>query len=38
VRLAAVDREELRGLLTDAWRLSAPKRLVASFAAPLPAE
>ncbi len=35
--LAAVDREELRGLLTDAWRLSAPKRLVASFDAPLPA-
>lgn len=36
VRLATVDREELRGLLTDAWRLSAPKRLVASFDAALP--
>jgi hypothetical protein len=31
VRLARVDQEALRGLLADAWRLSAPKRLVASF-------
>jgi len=27
VRLAEVDREELRELLTDAWRARAPKRL-----------
>jgi hypothetical protein len=27
VRLAAVDRDELRELLTDAWRARAPKRL-----------
>lgn len=33
VRLARVDREELRGLLAEAWRLSAPKRLVADLAA-----
>jgi len=30
VRLGAVDREELRELLTDAWRVRAPKRLAAS--------
>ena len=30
VRLDAVDREELRELLTDAWRVRAPKRLAAS--------
>jgi hypothetical protein len=29
VRLAAVDREELRELLTDAWRTRAPKRVLA---------
>jgi hypothetical protein len=28
VRLAAVGEEELRELLTDAWRCRAPKRLV----------
>ena len=28
VRLAEVDSEELRGLLTEAWRVLAPKRLV----------
>ena len=31
VRLAAVDREELRELLTDAWRARAPKRLADAF-------
>lgn len=31
VRLGAVDAEELGELLTDAWRLRAPKRLVAAF-------
>ena len=31
VRLAAVDRDELAELLTDAWRARAPKRLAASF-------
>jgi len=30
VRLPAVDPEQLRELLEDAWRLSAPKRLAAS--------
>jgi hypothetical protein len=34
VRLAAVEPDELTELLTDAWRLRAPKRLVAAFAAP----
>jgi hypothetical protein len=29
VRLGRVDADELRELLTDAWRLRAPKRLVA---------
>jgi len=28
VRMAAVDEEELRELLTDAWRVRAPKRLL----------
>lgn len=28
VRLATVDEEQLRELLTDAWRLVAPKKLV----------
>jgi len=28
VRLAAVDSEELRELLTDGWRVQAPRRLV----------
>ena len=31
VRLAAVDRDELRELLTDAWRVRAPKRLADAF-------
>jgi hypothetical protein len=31
VRLEAVDREELRELLTDAWRARAPKRLADAF-------
>jgi hypothetical protein len=30
VRLAAVDRDELAELLEEAWRLRAPKRLVAA--------
>jgi hypothetical protein len=29
VRGSAVDRAELRELLTDAWRARAPKRLLA---------
>ena len=29
VRLAAVDRDDLRDLLEESWRLSAPKRLLA---------
>lgn len=31
VRLDAVDREELKELVTDSWRLRAPKRAVAAF-------
>ena len=31
VRLSAVDRAELGELLTDAWRIRAPKRLLAEF-------
>ena len=31
VRLEAVDREELRELLADAWRARAPKRLADAF-------
>jgi hypothetical protein len=31
VRLPAVHEDDLRALLVDAWRLSAPKRLIASF-------
>jgi hypothetical protein len=27
----ATDRDEIRELMTEAWRLTAPKRLVASF-------
>jgi hypothetical protein len=31
VRLATVEPDDLRDLLEDAWRLSAPKRAVASY-------
>ncbi|GAA3208316.1 MmcQ/YjbR family DNA-binding protein [Nonomuraea helvata] len=31
VRFGAVDADELRELLTDAWRLRAPKRLAAAY-------
>lgn len=31
VTLAAVDPDELRELVIEAWRLTAPKRLVAAF-------
>jgi hypothetical protein len=34
VRLDAVDRDELAELLTDSWRVRAPKRLAASLDAP----
>ena len=36
VRLDAIDDGELSELLTDAWRASAPRRLVAEFDAELP--
>jgi hypothetical protein len=32
VRLAAVDPEEMRELVTETWRRTAPKRLAAGFA------
>ena len=31
VRIRTVDRDELDELVTEAWRLTAPKRLVAAF-------
>jgi hypothetical protein len=31
VRIRTVDRDELAELVTEAWRLTAPKRLVAAF-------
>ncbi|HUF59577.1 MAG TPA: MmcQ/YjbR family DNA-binding protein [Actinomycetota bacterium] len=31
VRFRTVDREEMRELVTEAWRLTAPKRAVANF-------
>jgi hypothetical protein len=31
VRFRTVDRDELRELITEAWRMTAPKRLVDSF-------
>jgi hypothetical protein len=31
VRIATVDTGEMRELVTEAWRMTAPKRLVASF-------
>lgn len=34
VRLAAIERDELTELLTDAWRLRAPRRLVKEVDAP----
>jgi len=30
VRLSVIERDELAELLTEAWRVRAPKRLVAS--------
>jgi hypothetical protein len=30
-RVAKVERDEMRELLTEAWRMTAPKRLVRSF-------
>ena len=35
VRFAAIDRDELGELLTESWRLAAPKRLLAEFDASL---
>ena len=31
VRLAAIDRTEMRELVLDAWRMVVPKRLAAEF-------
>jgi hypothetical protein len=31
VRIRSVDRDEMRELVTEAWRLTAPKRIVAAF-------
>ena len=31
VRLEAIDKDELAGLIEDAWRLTAPRRLVAGY-------
>jgi Uncharacterized protein conserved in bacteria len=31
VRLSAIDPDELSELLTESWRLTAPKRLLAQF-------
>jgi hypothetical protein len=31
VRFRTVDRDEMRELITEAWRMTAPKRLVAGF-------
>ena len=31
VRFRTVDRDEMRELITEAWRLTAPKRIVAAF-------
>jgi hypothetical protein len=31
VHIRTVDREEMRELVTEAWRLTAPKRVVAAF-------
>jgi hypothetical protein len=32
-RMAALDEEQLRELVVDAWRIAAPKRLVAQYTA-----
>jgi hypothetical protein len=34
VRLPAIDRDDLRGLIIDSWRLRAPRRLLAAFETP----
>ena len=31
VRFRTVDRDEMRELITEAWRMTAPKRLVSAF-------
>jgi hypothetical protein len=31
VRVSGVDRDEMRELLIEAWRLTAPKRVVKAF-------
>jgi len=31
VRFRSVDRDEMRELITEAWRMTAPKRLVSSY-------
>ena len=31
IRIATVDRDEMRELITEAWRLTAPKRLLQAF-------
>ena len=31
VRFRTVDRDEMRELITEAWRMTAPKRLVSTF-------
>jgi hypothetical protein len=36
VQLAAIDEEELRGVLREAWRVRAPRRLLASYDAVQP--
>lgn len=36
VRLDAIGEEELREVITDAWRVQAPRRLVAAFDRELP--
>src|SRR3954453_13258108 len=33
VRLAAIDADELRELVLDAWRMAVPKRVAAAYAA-----
>jgi hypothetical protein len=34
VRLPAIDRKELAGVIEEAWRFNAPKRLLAGSGAP----